>query len=86
MKRASREDNNHIAKLARHAVARSSLDISQLSIFCTNGNSVSLAGSVRAPLGHQGDVNVRAEFETLKNLILGVHGIREVNADQVKLL
>jgi hypothetical protein len=46
----SKTENHAIAKAARNAIAKSSLDISELNIAC-NGGSIELWGKVRPPRG-----------------------------------
>lgn len=84
MKAVDKSENNHTAKLARHAIAKSPLDISGLQISCSNGNFIQLTGQVRTPVGYTGTLNIRQEIENLKTQILAVHGIREVNGDMVR--
>ena len=77
--------NHAIAKAARNAVAKSSLDISELNIAC-NGSTIELWGKVRAPRGHTGSVNMKKEFEHLQNIILAVRGVRDVEGRRVILV
>jgi hypothetical protein len=81
-----KSENNHVAKIARNAIAKSQLDISGLHISCHQGTQIQLTGQVKQPVGFTGDMNVRQEFEALKHMLLTVHGVREVNGDFVKLL
>lgn len=78
-------ENNAIAKAARNAIAKSTLDISELNI-AFNAGTIELYGKVRAPRGATGEVNIKKEFENLKNMISGVRGVRDVQATRVVLL
>ncbi len=84
MKPANKAENNHTAKMARHAIAKSPLDISQLNINCSNGSVIQLSGIVKTPVGFTGTLNIRQEIEAMKAMILAVHGVREVNGDSVR--
>ena len=77
-------ENNAIAKSARNAIAKSILDISELNI-AFHGGTIELWGKVRPPRGH-GELNMKKEFENLKNMILAVRGVRDVQAQRVILL
>jgi hypothetical protein len=84
-KAEAKVENHATAKSARNAIAKSILDISELNIACNNG-SIELWGKLRPPRGHTGVVNMRKEFENLKNLILSVRGVRDVQSGRVILL
>lgn len=73
-----------IAMAARRAVAKSSLDISQLQISCARG-VIDLTGTIKAPRGYAGDYNVRKEFQALKTTLQGVRGVKEVFGDRVRV-
>ena len=81
----TKQENNAIAKSARNAIAKSILDISELNI-AFSGGTIELYGKVRPPRGHSGEISMKKEFEHLQNMILGVRGVREVNARRVILL
>jgi len=78
-------ENNAIAKAARNAIAKSTLDISELNI-AFNGGTIELYGKVRPPRGSSGVTNIKKEFDNLKNMISGVRGVRDVQAVRVILL
>ncbi len=80
----TKAENNTIAKLARHAIAKSSLDISELTISCSAGGQIDLSGKVKVPRGYVGDMSVRKEFDNLQNLIRNSRGVRDVNGDRVQ--
>ena len=71
-----------IAMHARHMIAKSPLDISELNISC-HGSSVELTGKVRPPRGAP-PMNVRKEFEILLDLIRSTRGVKEIHAHRVK--
>ena len=54
----NKTENHAIAKAARNAIAKSSLDISELNIAC-NGGSIELWGKVRPPRGATGTINMK---------------------------
>ncbi len=78
-------ENNAIAKSARNAIAKSSLDISELNIAFTGG-TIELYGKVRPPRGTTGAINLKKEMENLKSMILNVRGVRDVQATRVILI
>ena len=81
----TKQENNAIAKSARNAIAKSVLDISELNI-SFHGGTIELYGKVRPPRGHTGELSMKKEFEHLKNLILSVRGVRDVQAQRVIIL
>ncbi len=78
----AKQENSALAKAARSAIAKSVLDISELQISCSGGD-IELFGKVRAPRDFKGGAGVRKEFESLKNMIRSVRGVREVYGDRV---
>ena len=77
--------NHSTAKAARNVIAKSTLDISELNIAC-NGGTIELYGKIRAARGQTGEVNMKKEFQHLKDLILSVRGVREVNGIRVMII
>ncbi len=75
-------ENNAIAKSARNAIAKSTLDISELNI-AFSGSTIELYGKVRAPRGSNGIINMKKEMEHIKEMILNVRGVREVQSNRV---
>lgn len=75
-------ENNAIAKSARNAIAKSMLDISELNI-AFSGSTIELYGKVRPPRGSNGIINMKKEMDHLKEMILNVRGVREVQANRV---
>jgi len=82
---STREDDRALAKSARGAIARTSLDITQLNIVCRNG-MVELDGKVRAPRGGAGNINVRKEFQIIKTQIAAMRGVKGVYGDRVAVI
>lgn len=80
----TKQENTAIARSARNAIAKSVLDISELNI-SFYGGTIELYGKVRAPRGQSGAINVKKEFENLQNMILGVRGVRDVQAQRVMI-
>jgi hypothetical protein len=68
---------------ARHMIAKSPLDISQLQISC-HGGAVELTGIVKPPRDAKA-MNVHKEFEVLKDLIRSTRGVKDVQASRVKV-
>ena len=81
----TRDEDRALAKTARAAIARTSLDITQLNIAC-RGGIIEMDGKVRAPRGGAGSINVRREFQIIKTQIHAVRGVREVYGDRVAIL
>lgn len=81
----SRDEDRALAKMARAAIARTALDISQLNIAC-RGGIIEMDGKVRAPRGGAGSVNVRKEFQIIKTQIHSLRGVREVYGERVAIL
>ena len=78
-------EDKMIAMHARHAVAKTPLDISELVITCYRG-CIELNGKIKRPRSFVGDFNVRKEFECLKTLIRQTHGVKDVIADRVQIV
>lgn len=81
-KAPTKQENTALARSARHAIAKSVLDISELNIACSGG-SIELYGRVRPPRGYTGTINMKKEMEQLESMILAVRGVREVNMRRV---
>ena len=79
---SARDEDRALAKTARAAIARSSLDISELNIACTGG-FIEMTGKIRAPRGATGTVSVRKEFNILKTQVASVRGVKGVYAERV---
>jgi hypothetical protein len=79
---SARDDDRALAKAARAAIARTSLDISELNIQCTGG-FIEMNGKLRAPRGAAGTVSVRKEFSILKTQVASVRGVKGVYAERV---
>jgi hypothetical protein len=85
MKKDTKAECSTTARLARHSIAKSPLDISELNIHCLNGGYIELSGVLRIPRGHIGELNMKKEFDALKNMIRTSRGVKEVNGDRVKM-
>ena len=81
----SRDEDRALAKTARAAIARTSLDITQLNIAC-RGGIIELDGKVCAPRGGAGSINVRKEFQIIKTQMHAMRGVREVYGDRVAII
>ena len=80
----TKSENNALARTARHAIAKSVLDISELNIAC-NGGVIELYGQIKTPRDYAGTMDTRKEFEKLKTMIMAVRGVREVNGTRVRI-
>ena len=85
MRKESKAELGSTARYARHAIAKSPLDISELNIACLQNGQIELTGKVKVPRGHLGEMNVKLEFEILKTNIRASRGVREVYGERVRL-
>ena len=85
MRKETKAECNSVARLCRHAIAKTPLDISELNISCGQGGQIELTGKIKIPRGHQGELNVRKEFEVLKNAIRSSRNVREVYGEKVRM-
>ena len=79
---SNKDEDKAVAKAARSAMARSTLDIAELNVHCSGGY-VELTGKVRVPRGHTGTINMRKEFENLITLVRNVRGVKDCNGGGV---
>lgn len=82
---SNKAEDRALAKTCRAMLAKTILDVSQLEIYCTDGN-VELAGKVKIPRGHPGNIDMKKEMNSLKNHIRAVRGVREVYDTRVMLM
>lgn len=76
-----------IAMHARHAIAKTPLDISELVLSCNKG-VIDLTGKVKRPRNYasvQG-MDVRKELEILIQLIRSSRGVRDVINNRVQII
>ena len=78
-------EDKQTAMHARHSIAKTPADISELNISCAKG-VVELSGKLKRPRGFVGNFSVRKEFEIMQVSIRLVHGVKDVVADRVELL
>ena len=78
-------EDRALAKACRSALAKTSLDVSQLEIYCVDGN-VELSGKVKVPRGHPGGMEMKKEMQALKNHMRLIRGVREVYDTRVLLI
>lgn len=76
-------EDRAMAVTLRRLVAKSELDISQLSITFSRGTA-ELTGAVKAPKGKEG-MQVRREFTMLKQQIMSVRGVRDCFGERVRI-
>ena len=81
----SKDEDRALAKAARSAIARTSLDIAELNLEC-HGGWIDLGGKVRCPRGHQGQMNVRKEFQNLITVINNVRGVKGCYGERVAII
>ena len=74
-----------IAMHARHAIAKTPLDISELSITCYRG-TIEMSGKVKRPRNFAGNFNVKKEFDVMRQLIRTAHGVKDVIYDRVQII
>ncbi len=82
---SNKMEDRALAKMCRTALAKTSMDVSQLEIHCSDGN-VELTGKVKAPRGHPGGMSLKTEMNTLKNNMRAIRGVREVYDTRVLLM
>lgn len=82
---STKDENRALAKSCRAALAKTSLDVSQLEIHCVDGD-VELTGKVKAPRSHSGTMDLKKEMQALKNHMRQVRGVREVFDTRVILM
>jgi len=76
-----------IAMHARHAIAKTPLDISELVLSCNKG-VIDLTGTVKRPRNYANpqSMNVRKELEVLTELIRHSRGVRDVINNRVQIV
>jgi hypothetical protein len=72
-----------MAVTLRRLIAKSNLDISQLTVTFSRGTA-ELTGAIKAPKGHEG-MQVRKEFTALKQQIMSVRGVRDCFGERVRI-
>jgi hypothetical protein len=82
---SSKDEDRALAKACRQAVARSALDISELTIIAIGGY-IELGGKVRAPRGQAGALDVRKEFKQLQNVVRQVRGVKDCYGERVMVI
>ncbi len=81
---SSLEDKT-LAAQVRHAMARTPLDLTQVSVTCRRG-AIELVGMARRPRDYRGEMDVRKEIVTLKQIVANVRGVTEVYTSQLRFL
>ncbi len=74
-----------IARHARHSIAKTPIDISQLVISCCRG-VVELSGKVKTPRNFAGDLNLRAELRTICDVVRSGNGVKDVIHNRVEII
>jgi osmotically-inducible protein OsmY len=75
-------EDRALAKSARHALARTILDVAELEVNANDGY-IELSGKVRTPRGHMGTINFKKEMESLKAHIRQTRGVKDVYDNRV---
>jgi hypothetical protein len=78
-------EDKMIAMHARHAIAKTPLDISELVIGCSKG-VLTMYGKVKKPRNFTGDINVKREVEILKQLVRNTRGAKDLVADRLQII
>ena len=79
-------EDRFIAMHARHACARTPLDISEMVVTCSRG-CVELYGKVKRPRGAVGSaLDMRKELTNLTNLVRGTHGVKDVILTRLQVI
>jgi hypothetical protein len=78
-------EDKSLALQARHAIARSPLDISMVMVNCSRG-VLEVTGTVRRPRDYRGDMNMKQEVINLKRLLQNVRGAKDVIADRLRVM
>jgi hypothetical protein len=74
-----------IAMHARHAIAKTPLDISELVIACNRG-VLEIYGKVKRPRNFVGQIDLNRELATLKQLARNTHGAKDLISDRLQVL
>lgn len=79
-------EDKQLSIRARHAIARSPLDISELTIACSRG-MIELNGKVKRPSKSEGgEFSVLKEFRRAVELVRAVPGVKNVVAERVRIM
>ena len=79
-------EDKMLAVRARHAIAKSHLDISELTISASKG-MIELNGKVKAPRKSEGgEISVAKEFRRVIDMVRAVHGVKEVFHERVRII
>ena len=82
---SNRAEDRALAKLVRTALARTTLDVGEVSISSVDGY-IELTGKVRPPRGIKGDINFKREMESIKHHIRQVRGVKDVYDSRVSFI
>ena len=82
---SNKMEDRALAKLCRTALAKTSMDVSQLEIFCSDGN-VELTGKVKIPRGDSSGMELKKEMNALKNHMRQIRGVRDIYDTRVMLI
>jgi hypothetical protein len=70
---------------ARHAIAKTPADISELIVSCCRG-VIEFNGKVKRPRNFNGHMDLRQEFRTMIDHARMAHGVKDVVAERVQLI
>jgi hypothetical protein len=78
-------EDKMIAMHARHAIAKTPVDISELVVSCCRG-VVEFNGKVKKPRNFNGQINMRQEFRAMIDQARSAHGVKDVIAERVEIV
>lgn len=81
---SSLEDKT-LALQVRHAIGRTPLDLTQVTVTCRRG-TIELVGTARKPRDFRGEMDVKKEIVKLKQIVANVRGVTEVYSSQLRFL
>ena len=77
-------EDKALALQARHAMSRTTLDVSMVQVHSSKG-VVELTGFVKKPRDYKGDIDLKKEMLNLKRIVGAVRGVSQVNAEQLRV-
>lgn len=77
-------EDKQLALQVRHAMARTPLDLSGVQVSCSRGH-IELVGMVRKPKDFRGDMDLKKEVKTMKQIIQQVRGVTELYASNLRI-
>lgn len=78
-------EDKQLAIRARHAIARSPMDISELSITSSRG-MIELNGKVKKLGKGAGEISLEKEFRRAVDMVRAVPGVKDVVSERVRVV